>query len=55
VNDALARIEAAARRSIDAGGSNAVAMMNQRGGLEKFDRRRRWWAAHDDRFAAALL
>lgn len=55
MNDALARIEAAARRSIDSGGPKAVAMMNRAGGLEKFDRRRRWWTAHYDQFAAALL
>ncbi|MGW6282123.1 phosphotransferase [Kribbella sp. NPDC055071] len=54
INDALARIEAAARRSIAAGGPDTVAMMNRRGGIEKFDRRRRWWADHYDRFAAAL-
>lgn len=55
IDDALARIEAAARRSIDAGGPNAVARMNRAGGLEKFDRRRRWWSAHHDKFTAALL
>jgi hypothetical protein len=55
VNDALARIEAAARRSIDVGDPNTVAMMNRTGGIEKYDRRRSWWTAHHDQFAAALL
>lgn len=55
VTDALTRIEAAARRSIAAGGSNTVAMLSRRGGIEKFDRRRHWWSAHYDKFAAALL
>jgi hypothetical protein len=55
MNDALARIEAAARRSIDAGDPNAVAMLNRTGGIEKYDRRRRWWTVHHDQFAAALL
>ncbi|MER7246256.1 phosphotransferase [Kribbella sp. NPDC000426] len=55
IDDALARIEAAARRSIETGGPNAIAMINQRGGLEKFDRRRRWWTSHQAQFAAALL
>ncbi|WP_432879600.1 phosphotransferase [Kribbella sp. CA-245084] len=55
INDALARIEAAARRSMDEGGPNTVATMNRRGGIEKFDRRRRWWTTHHDQFAAALL
>jgi hypothetical protein len=55
MNDALARIEAAARRSIAVGGPNTLAMLNRRGGIEKFDRRRRWWTTHHDQFAAALL
>ncbi|MBM7791138.1 phosphotransferase [Tenggerimyces flavus] len=55
MNDALARIEAAARRSLASADPNAVAMMNQRGGIEKFDRRRRWWTARYDQFANALL
>ncbi|GAB3434616.1 phosphotransferase [Flindersiella endophytica] len=55
VDDALSRIEAAARRSLDVGDPNTVAMMNRRGGIEKFDRRRRWWSAHYEHFAAALV
>jgi hypothetical protein len=55
IDDALDRIEAAARRSIGAGGPDTVAMMNRRGGIDKFDRRRRWWTTHYDQFAAALL
>jgi hypothetical protein len=55
INDALARIEAAARRSIDAGDPNTVARMDRTGGIEKYDRRRRWWSDHRDQFAAALL
>ncbi|MBP2352320.1 hypothetical protein JOF29_003403 [Kribbella aluminosa] len=55
MNDALARIEAAARRSIAAGDPETVATMNRTGGIEKYDRRRRWWSAHYEHFAAALL
>jgi hypothetical protein len=55
MSDALARIEAAARRSIDAGDPNTVTRMNRTGGIEKYDRRRRWWSDHHDQFAAALL
>jgi hypothetical protein len=55
MGDAIDRIEAAARRSIDAGDPNAVATLKRTGGLEKYDRRRRWWMDHHDRFAAALL
>jgi hypothetical protein len=43
IDDAIARIEAAVRRSVAAGGS------------ERFDRRRRWWTDHHDRFAADFL
>ena len=51
----LARLEAAVRRSADAGDPNAVAMWNRTGGNERYDRRRRWWTDHHDQFAAALL
>jgi hypothetical protein len=55
MNDAIARIEAAVRRRVDAGDPDAVAMSKTTGGMEKYDRRRRWWTDHHDRFAAALL
>ena len=55
VDDALDRIEAAARRTVDAGDPEAMATLARTGGIEKYDRRRRWWAAHHDGFAAALL
>ena len=54
MNDAIARIEAAVRRSVDAGDPNAVALWNRTGGSERYDRRRRWWTAHHDQFVAAL-
>ena len=54
MDDAIDRIEAAVRRNVDAGDPNAIAMVNQTGGIEKYDRRRRWWADHRDQFAAAL-
>jgi len=55
MNDAIDRIEAAVRRSVDAGDPNAVAMLNRTGGVEKYVRRRRWRTNHQDQFAAALL
>jgi len=55
MDDAIDRIEAAARRGIDAGDPNSVAMLKMTGGMEKYDRRRHWWADHHDEFAAALL
>ncbi len=54
VDDAMARIEAAVRRGVDAGDPNVIAMWDRSGGSERYDRRRRWWADHHDRFAAAL-
>lgn len=50
----MARVEAAARRSIDAADPNALAMLNRTGGIEKHDRPRRWFIAHHDQFAAAM-
>lgn len=52
---ALARIEAAVRRSVDTGDPNAKALWDRTGGAERFDRRRRWWTAHRQEFAAALV
>jgi hypothetical protein len=55
MNDAIARVEAAVRRSVDAGDPNSVAMWDRTGGGARYDRRRRWWTDHHDDFAAALL
>jgi Phosphotransferase enzyme family len=55
MNDAIDRIEAAVRRSVDAGDPNAIAMWNRTGGSQRYDRRRRWWMDHHHQFAAALL
>src|SRR6266545_4264754 len=55
MDDAIARIEAAVRRSVDAGDPNAVEIWNRTGGSERYDRRRRWWTDHHDEFATALL
>jgi hypothetical protein len=54
MDDAIARVEAAVRRSVDAGDPNTMAMWDRTGGAERYERRRRWWAGHHDRFAAAL-
>ncbi len=55
MNDAIARIEAAVRRRVDAGDPNIVEMWDRTGRGERYDRRRRWWMDHHDQFAAALL
>jgi hypothetical protein len=54
IDDALAQIEAAVRRGVDAGDPNTLAMWNRTGGSEQFDRRRDWWTDHQEQFAAAL-
>jgi hypothetical protein len=55
MNDAIACVEAAVRRSVDAGDPNAVAMWNRTGGSERHDRRRRWWSDHHGQFATTLV
>jgi hypothetical protein len=55
MNDAIAHIEAAVRRRVDAGDPNVIAMWNRTGRSEPYDRRSRWWMDHHDQFAAALL
>jgi hypothetical protein len=55
IDDAIDRLEAAVRRSVDAGDPNAVEMWSRTGGRERYTRRRRWWTDHHDQFAAALL
>jgi Phosphotransferase enzyme family len=55
MDDAIDRVEAAVRRSVDAGDHNSVAMWIRTGGSEKYERRRRWWTDHHDQFAGALL
>jgi hypothetical protein len=54
MDDAIARIEAAVRRSVAAGNPNAVALWDRTDGGERYDRRRRWWTSHHDQFSAAL-
>jgi Phosphotransferase enzyme family len=55
IDDAMARLEAAVRRTVDAGDSHAVEMWNRTGGSERYARRRRWWTHHHDDLTAALL
>ena len=42
------------RRRVESGDPNFISMWNAMGGMERFDRRRRWWAAQRQNFAAAL-
>jgi hypothetical protein len=55
MDDAIAVVEAAVRRSVASGNPTYVEMWKRTGGSERYDRRRRWWTDHRDRFAAALL
>ena len=50
----IARSGEFVRRRVEAGDQNFVTMWNQLGGQERFDHRRRWWAAEQPAFAAAL-
>ena len=54
MDDAIDRIEAAARRSVDGGDPSAIDAVRRTGGMEKYDRRRRWWSDHRHEFEAAL-
>ena len=42
------------RRRVQAGDPGFVAMWNEMGGAERFDRRRAWWRDHHHRFSRAL-
>jgi len=42
------------RRRVEAGDPNFIAMWNDMGGAERFDRRRRWWTEHRHDFDRAL-
>ena len=54
MDDAIDRIEELARRSVAAGDPDAMEVMNRIGGVEKYERRRRWWTEHHEEFAVAL-
>ena len=43
------------RRRVEAGDPNFIRMWNDMGGMERFDRRRRWWSEQAPAFAAALV
>ena len=54
VDDAIDRIEAAARRNAFGAGQQAAEMLAATGGIEKYERRRSWWMRHHGEFVAAL-
>jgi hypothetical protein len=54
LTDSLHRGGEFVRRRVEAGDPNFIAMWNEMGGQERFDRRQRWWAGHRDVFAESL-
>jgi hypothetical protein len=54
LDDAMERAGEFVRRRVALGDPNFVAMWQQMGGQERFDRRRRWWLAERPAFAEAL-
>jgi hypothetical protein len=42
------------RRRVEAGDPNFIRMWDEMGGMERYDRRLRWWTAHQRTFADAL-
>lgn len=52
--DSIARGGEFVRRRVEAGDPNFTAMWEAMGGIERFDRRRRWWAARRRDFDTAL-
>ena len=54
LDSSIARGGEFVRRRVESGDPNFISMWNAMGGMERFDRRRRWWAAQRQNFAAAL-
>jgi len=54
MDDAIDRIEAAARHRARLDDPKAIESLERTGGIEKYDRRRRWWVRHHDEFVVAL-
>jgi hypothetical protein len=53
LSDSIARGGGFVRRRVEDGDPNFIKMWNEMGGIERFDRRRRWWAEHQERFVHA--
>lgn len=54
LSESIARGGEFVRRRVEAGEAAFIEMWESMGGRERFDRRRRWWDAHLDEFAATL-
>lgn len=55
MDDALDAIEASVRRSVEEGQVRVADSLASTGGIEKYERRRRWWTLHRHEFGAALV
>lgn len=55
LDDSIARGGEFVRRRVEAGDPNFIAMWNELGGMQRFDRRRAWWRSNRGGFAAALI
>ena len=54
LSNSIARGGEFVRRRVEAGDPNFAAMWNDIGGMERFDRRRAWWATNRGSFVSAL-
>lgn len=54
LDDSMARGGEFVRRRVQAGDPNFIAMLTEMGGMERYERRRRWWADQRHAFAVAL-
>ena len=54
LDDSMARAGEFVRRRVEAGDPNFIAMWNDMGGAERFERRRRWWVDGRAEFVAAM-
>lgn len=54
LDETIARGAEFVARHVEAGEPGFVAMWHDIGGMERFDRRRRWWAEHRSAYAAKL-
>jgi Phosphotransferase enzyme family len=54
LSDSIVRGGEFVRRRVEAGDPNFIRMWDEMGGMERFDRRRRWWAVYAQEFLEAL-
>ena len=54
LDDSIERAGTFVRRRVEAGDENFVRMLAEMGGMERYERQRKWWHASRSSFAAAL-